>query len=115
VVRVNEAAELPDDLSGTVGVTAGASAPDELVDAVVARLAPRLGVEEVHVTDEDEYFPPPPELRDLLRGLMAALSMGLGAPPSTETVTTPVADAGGTGLSGDRHVSAADVLARLAG
>jgi 4-hydroxy-3-methylbut-2-enyl diphosphate reductase len=115
VVRVNEAAELPDDLSGTVGVTAGASAPDELVDAVVARLAPRQGVEEVHVTDEDEYFPPPPELRDLLRGLMAALSMGLGAPPSTETVTTPVADAGGTALSGDRHVSAADVLARLAG
>ena len=40
VLRVNEAAELPDDLSGTVGVTAGASAPDELVDAVVARLAP---------------------------------------------------------------------------
>ena len=59
VLRVNEAVELPDDLAGTVGVTAGASAPDELVDAVVARLAPLHGVEEVHVTDEDEYFPPP--------------------------------------------------------
>ena len=39
--RVNGADELPDDLHGTVGVTAGASAPEELVDAVIARLAPR--------------------------------------------------------------------------
>ena len=115
VVRVNDAAELPDDLSGTVGVTAGASAPDELVDAVVARLAPTGGVEEVHVTDEDEYFPPPPELRDLLRGLAAALCLGLTAPPPAEVPSAPGPDAAGTGLSGDRHVSAADVLARLAG
>ena len=32
VVRVNAADELPDDLAGIVGVTAGASAPEELVD-----------------------------------------------------------------------------------
>ena len=32
VYRVNGADELPDDLAGTVGVTAGASAPEELVD-----------------------------------------------------------------------------------
>src|SRR6202035_5428891 len=81
VIRVNEASELPQDLQGTVGVTAGASAPDELVDAVVAWLSPAQGVEEVEVTDEDEYFPPPPELRDLLRGLAGALALGLGAPP----------------------------------
>ena len=112
VVRVNEAADLPDDLVGTVGVTAGASAPDELVDAVVARLAPRLGVEEVHVTDEDEYFPPPPELRDLLRGLAAALTLGLAAPGPTPGPSDPARP---EALSGDRHVSAADVLARLAG
>jgi 4-hydroxy-3-methylbut-2-enyl diphosphate reductase len=112
VVRVNEAADLPDDLTGTVGVTAGASAPDELVDAVVARLAPRLGVEEVHVTDEDEYFPPPPELRDLLRGLAAALTLGLAAPARAPE---PSDGARTEALSGDRHVSAADVLARLAG
>ena len=47
VFRVNGADELPDDLAGTVGVTAGASAPEELVDAVIARLAPADGVEEV--------------------------------------------------------------------
>ena len=115
VLRVNEAAELPDDLSGTVGVTAGASAPDELVEAVVARLAPTHGVEEVHVTDEDEYFPPPPELRDLLRGLAAALAVGLAAPAPAESAPPGAAVSDVAGVTGDRQVSAADVLARLAG
>ena len=44
-----------------VGVTAGASAPEELVEAVIDRLAPRNGVEEIVITEEDEYFPPPRE------------------------------------------------------
>jgi 4-hydroxy-3-methylbut-2-enyl diphosphate reductase len=114
VLRINEASELTDDLAGTVGVTAGASAPDELVDAVVARLAPLHGVEEVHVTDDDEYFPPPPELRDLLRGLAAALSVGLAAPTGNDGAGAAV-DSGGGALAGDRYVSAADVLAQLAG
>jgi 4-hydroxy-3-methylbut-2-enyl diphosphate reductase len=130
VLRVNEADELPDDLAGIVGVTAGASAPDELVEAVVARLAPVQGVEEVHVTDEDEYFPPPPELRDLLRGLAAAVAVGLGAPAQIEAGPAeggPPPNAGrddgrpedgvpGRAMEvGDRHISAADVLAQLAG
>jgi 4-hydroxy-3-methylbut-2-enyl diphosphate reductase len=66
VHRVNSADEVPADLTGVVGVTAGASAPEELIDAVLARLAPTDGVEHVRVTDEDEYFPPPRELRSLL-------------------------------------------------
>ncbi|HXW33204.1 MAG TPA: 4-hydroxy-3-methylbut-2-enyl diphosphate reductase [Acidimicrobiales bacterium] len=133
VYRVNEASELPLDLSGTVGVTAGASAPDELVDAVVERLDPLHGVEEVHVTVEDEYFPPPPELRELLKGLCAALSFGLCAsssspvppamtpvPPATSTEGSGSSpdDTGGpllSPLAGDRKVSAADVLAEMAG
>ena len=67
VLRVNGPDDLPSDLSGTVGVTAGASAPEDVVRSVVARLAPRDGIEVVDVTVEDEYFPPPRELRDLLR------------------------------------------------
>jgi len=67
VVRVNGVDEVPGDLSGTVGVTAGASAPEDVVQAVLVRLAPREGIEVVDVTTEDEYFPPPRELRDLLR------------------------------------------------
>ena len=66
VIRINGADELPDDLTGVVGVTAGASAPEELVRAVIERLAPREGVEEVSITDEEEYFPPPRELRELM-------------------------------------------------
>ncbi|MBO0893518.1 MAG: 4-hydroxy-3-methylbut-2-enyl diphosphate reductase [Acidimicrobiales bacterium] len=66
VYRVNRAGELPSDLSGTVGVTAGASAPEELVRAVLERLSPRSGTEVVKVTDEDEYFRLPAELRALV-------------------------------------------------
>ncbi len=105
VLRINEAAELPDDLSGTVGVTAGASAPDQVVQQVVSRLSPRLGVEEVSVGVEDEYFPPPPELRQILKALSTALSL---TPLSAATGET-------TGAIGfdDRSVEAADSLATL--
>lgn len=81
VLRVNSAEELPPDLHGTVGVTAGASAPEELVRAVLDSLDPRLGVEEVEVTDEEEYFPPPRALRDLLSAIDAVVVTGLGADP----------------------------------
>jgi 4-hydroxy-3-methylbut-2-enyl diphosphate reductase len=80
VIRINQPEELPDDLSGVVGVTAGASAPEELVRLVVSRLAPRRGVQEITVTDEDEYFPLPPELRELLSRVSAAAALSLFAP-----------------------------------
>jgi hypothetical protein len=38
-LELTRADELPDDLAGTVGVTAGASAPEELVDAVRIHVA----------------------------------------------------------------------------
>jgi len=104
VLRVNEAAELPDDLTGTVGVTAGASAPEDLVEEVIARLAPAQGVTEVTVTTEDEYFPPPPELREMLRSLGGALGFLAGRPRAARS--DPAAH--------DRSVSAADVLELLA-
>ena len=100
VLRVNS----PDELSGVVGVTAGASAPDWLVQDIVARLAPHEGVELVHFTDEDEYFPPPPELRELLRAVGGTL--GFLAGRSSSLRADPVAN--------DRGISAADVLDMLA-
>ncbi|MCO4833101.1 MAG: 4-hydroxy-3-methylbut-2-enyl diphosphate reductase [Acidimicrobiaceae bacterium] len=100
VLRVNSADELPDDLGGTVGVTAGASAPEELVANVIAKLAPTHGVEEVRVTEEDEYFPPPPPIRDLLTALASAASVTVGGP----TIA---------GIGSDRHVGASQVLAEL--
>jgi 4-hydroxy-3-methylbut-2-enyl diphosphate reductase len=72
VLRVDGPDELDPAALGdakVVGVTAGASAPEDLVQAVIARLAPGDGVELVHVTDEDEYFPPPRELRELMAAL----------------------------------------------
>lgn len=90
-VRVNGPEELPEDLWGTVGVTAGASAPEDVVQSVLARLAPRDGIEVIDVTTEDEYFPPPRDLRDLLRSAGA------------ETL-----------LDDDRAAAASDVLHALA-
>ena len=104
VLRINEADELPDDLTGTVGVTAGASAPEELVDEVIARLSPADGVTEVTVTTEDEYLPPPPELRELLRAVGSTLGFLAARPQSGRE------DPGAQ----DRAVSAADVLDLLA-
>ena len=69
VLRVDGPDELDLSVLGdaaVVGVTAGASAPEDVVQAVIAKLAPTDGVELVHVTEEDEYFPPPRELRELI-------------------------------------------------
>jgi 4-hydroxy-3-methylbut-2-enyl diphosphate reductase len=101
VYRINTANELPNDLSGTVGVTAGASAPEELVDAVIARLAPVNGVTEVRITDEDEYFPPPRHLRDLQTGIEIAATVLTGG----DLAQRPQVD--------DRSLAASDVLAAL--
>lgn len=99
VLRINSADELPTDLAGVVGVTAGASAPEDLVQSVLALLSPTEGIELVHVTDEDEYFPPPRALRELIDVLGSVVSRGLGASER------PRLD--------DRNLAASDILAAL--
>ena len=101
VYRINSVEELPDDLKGVIGVTAGASAPEELVTEVVEFLAPFNGVELVHVTDEDEYFPPPRNIRDLQTSIEMASTVLLGG----TLLSRPVMD--------DRALGASDVLASL--
>ncbi len=101
VYRVNSADELPDDLTGTVGVTAGASAPEELVMGVLAKLNPRNGVEEIFVTDEDEYFPPPRNIRDLQSAIDVAVTAMCGG----SVMGTPRMD--------DRALAASTVLEAL--
>ncbi len=100
VFRINGLEELPDDLTGTVGVTAGASAPEDLVQAVLRYLAPRHGVETVRTTDEDEYFPPPRNIRDLQGAISRAAGVLLGAPSDAAAID-------------DRTVPASDVLSAL--
>ncbi len=109
VLRVDDPHEIDHDKlrdARVVGVTAGASAPEELVEAVIAALAPRDGVEVVRVTEEDEYFPPPRELRDALGALGLVTALLVGAD------TAAVGDGGP--FTDDRSMSASDVLAALA-
>lgn len=100
VFRVNRASELPDNLEGTVGVTAGASAPEELVQEVIAYLEPASGVTRVVVTQEEEYFPPPRQLRELLTAIAAFGSVSVGGENATS-------------IAPDRGVDASDVLASM--
>lgn len=101
VFRINSAQELPDTLHGVIGVTAGASAPEELVEEVLARLSPKNGVEEIFVTDEDEYFPPPRNIRDL----QAAIDTAITAMSGASVMSTPGMD--------DRLLAASTVLEAL--
>ena len=63
----------------TVGVTAGASAPDQRVQAVIEAIAPTNGVALLRVTDEDEYFPLPPSLRRFVLTLQALVEGSVAA------------------------------------
>lgn len=101
VLRVNRVEEIKDKtFHGTVGVTAGASAPEELVEEIIEFLAPVDGVTEVSVIEEDEYFPPPPPIRQLLMAVASAASATLGG-PTTNTIAE------------DRGVGASKVLSTL--
>jgi 4-hydroxy-3-methylbut-2-enyl diphosphate reductase len=90
--RVDRAADIDSSwLEGAeiVGVTAGASAPDQRVQRVISRIGPADGVEIVRVTSEDEYFPLPPALRRFMGALQPLVEGGFacqnpGAPGLVE-------------------------------
>ena len=100
VIRINSVEEIDRPLSGIVGLTAGASAPEEIVSAIIRELAPRNGVEEIQATDEDEYFPPPRNLRELQETVSLTHSRMIGKPKAVVTMS-------------DRKISASSVLAAL--
>ncbi len=72
------------------------------MNAVIARLAPTDGVEEVRITTEEEYFPPPRELRELLSAIDMAATATLGGALAARVVPN------------DRERAASDVLTDLA-
>ena len=102
VYRVNDASELPNDLSGIVGVTAGASAPEELVAEIIRLLAPKNGFREVKIAQEDEYFPPPRHIRQLQAAIELAATAMLGGSHDSRRIVD------------DKKVAASTVLAQLA-
>jgi 4-hydroxy-3-methylbut-2-enyl diphosphate reductase len=85
--RIDSAADIrPEWLEGvtTVGVTAGASAPDHLVQEVIDALNPVQGFELWSVTQEEEYFPLPPQLRAFVTTLQTLVEAGVTAQPGGE-------------------------------
>ncbi len=102
VYRVNDASELPNDLSGIVGVTAGASAPEELVAEIIRLLAPKNGVREFKIAQEDEYFPPPRHIRQLQAAIELVATAMLGGSHDSRRIVD------------DKKVAASTVLAQLA-
>ena len=86
--RIDSADDIEDDwLEGveTVGVTAGASAPDHLVQEVIDRLDPAQGFELWSATEEEEYFPLPPQLRSFVSTLQTLVEAGVTARPGGES------------------------------
>ena len=69
---------------------------------MIETLAPREGVEEVAITEEDEYFPPPRSLRELVDAVDQAVLTSLGGRHGGPAPTT------------DRQIDASAVLASLA-
>ncbi len=84
--RIDSAAQIEEEWLTTarvVGLTAGASAPDHLVQEVIERVDARSGFELFRVTEEDEYFPLPPQLRNLISTLTTLVEASLTAPASS--------------------------------
>jgi 4-hydroxy-3-methylbut-2-en-1-yl diphosphate reductase len=83
--RIDSAAEISQDWldqAEVVGVTAGASAPDHLVQQVIERVAPSLGFELFSVTEEEEYFPLPRQLRAFVSTLQTLVEASVTARPA---------------------------------
>lgn len=80
--RIDSADDIDDSwLEGVsvVGVTAGASAPDHLVQEVIDRINPTAGFELWSSTEEEEYFPLPPQLRAFVTTLQTLVEAGVTA------------------------------------
>ena len=102
VYRINDVSELPNSLDGVVGITAGASAPEELVAQIIEQLAPTNGVEEIRIAQEDEYFPPPRHIRQLQVAIETTVTTMLGGALASRKIVD------------DRKLAASTVLALLA-
>jgi 4-hydroxy-3-methylbut-2-en-1-yl diphosphate reductase len=101
--RIDSASDIKDDWltdATTVGLTAGASAPDHLVQDVIDRLSPVHGFDLWRATEEQEYFPLPPQLRAFVTTLQQLVEAGL-------TASTP---GGESWIEKDREWTATEAL-----
>ena len=100
VYRINGPNELPDRLPAIVGVTAGASAPEDLVRSVINRLA-RATESRRSRHRGGRIFPATSQSRELLGAIDAATLLTLGGADRAAL--------------DDRSIDASDVLETLAG
>ena len=101
--RIDSASDIKDEWVENVrvvGVTAGASAPDHLVQEVIDRLDPTQGFELWRSTEEQEYFPLPPQLRAFVTTLQQLVEAGV----------TASAPGGDSWLENDRDWTATEAL-----
>ena len=101
--RIDFASDIKDEWlmdAKVVGVTAGASAPDHLVQEVIDRLDPTDGFELWNSTQEEEYFPLPPQLRAFVTTLQQLVEAGV----------TASAPGGDSWLERDREWTATEAL-----
>ena len=104
--RIDSAADIRTEWltdAKTVGLTAGASAPDHLVREVIESLQPSQGVEILSVTAEEEYFPLPRQLRSFVSVLQTMIEAALTARPPQQPGL----------VDQDRQWSATEALATL--
>ncbi len=104
--RVDSAADIDAEwLEGAdvIGVTAGASAPDQRVQKVIERVDPTGGIDVIRVTSEDEYFPLPPKLRRFMAALQPLVEGGFACRVPGETGQ----------IENDRNFTATEALAIL--
>jgi 4-hydroxy-3-methylbut-2-enyl diphosphate reductase len=101
--RIDFASDIKDEWlvdAKVIGVTAGASAPDHLVQEVIDRLNPTDGFELWNSTQEEEYFPLPPQLRAFVTTLQQLVEAGV----------TASAPGGDSWLERDREWTATEAL-----
>nr|HMS25510.1 hypothetical protein [Acidimicrobiia bacterium] len=114
VYRIDSASQLGNlnlKENDIVGVTAGASAPEDIVQEVVSACNASEGVHPLSVINEDEYFPPPSQLRDLALDLNFAIDAIFAARHRDESLSPPrTAQDLRTVFSHDRTTLAADTL-----
>jgi 4-hydroxy-3-methylbut-2-enyl diphosphate reductase len=106
--RIDSATDIKDEWltdATTVGLTAGASAPDHLVQEVIDRIAPTVGFELWRTTEEQEYFPLPPQLRAFVTTLQLLVEAGVTASKT----------GGGSWIENDREWTATEALDLISG
>ena len=76
VLRINNVDELDEihNLGENIAITAGASAPDHIVEQIISKISPNI-IQHFTNIEEEEYFPLPIELRKIHKNMTTILNL----------------------------------------